>query len=64
MTNPAYIRVVLRYLAGYLVLKGLLPQEIADMIEQDPELAGAVGALIAVAVEGAYALAKRAGWRT
>lgn len=62
--DPTYIRIALRYLAGYLVLKGLLPQDIATMIEQDPELAGAVGALIAVAVEGAYALARRWGWRT
>jgi len=62
--NPTYIRILMRYLAGYLVLKGILPQDIADMIEQDPELAGAVGALIAVAVEGAYALARKMGWRT
>lgn len=54
----------MRYLAGYLVLKGILPQEIADTIEQDPELAGAIGALIAVAVEGVYALARRLNWRT
>lgn len=64
MTNPAYIRVILRYLAGYLLLKGLLPKEIVDMIEQDPELAGAIGALIAILVEGAYAFARRMGWRT
>jgi hypothetical protein len=62
--NPTYVRIALRYLAGYLVLKGLLPQEIATMIENDPELAGAVGALIAIAVEGAYAFARRMGWRT
>lgn len=59
-----YTRIILRYLAGYLVLKGIIPQDVADMIEQDPELAGAVGALIALAVEGAYAFAKRMGWRT
>lgn len=62
--NPVYLRLALRYVAGYLVFKGILPQEIADMIEQDPELAGAIGALIAVAVEGAYAIAKKLGWRT
>ena len=62
--NPTYVRIILRYLAGYLVLKGIIPQDVADMIEQDPELAGAVGALIALAVEGAYAFAKRMGWRT
>jgi hypothetical protein len=62
--NPTYVRIALRYLAGYLVLKGILPQDIATMIEQDPELAGAVGALIAIGVEGVYAFAKRMGWRT
>lgn len=62
--NPTYVRIGLRYLAGYLVLKGLLPHEIAATIENDPELAGAVGALIAVCVEGAYAFARRMGWRT
>lgn len=62
--NPIYVRIALRYLAGYLVLKGILPQEISTVIENDPELAGAIGALIAIAVEGAYAFAKRMGWRT
>lgn len=62
--NPVYLRLALRYVAGYLVLKGILPQEIATAIEQDPELAGAIGALITVCVEGAYALARRMGWRT
>lgn len=64
MIDPTYIRIGMRYLAGYLVLKGVLPQEIATMIEQDPELAGAIGAVIAVLVEGAYALAKKMKWRT
>lgn len=62
--NPTYVRIGLRYLSGYLVLKGILPQEISTTIENDPELAGAIGALIAVVVEGAYAFAKRMGWRT
>lgn len=62
--NPTYVRIGLRYLAGYLVLKGVLPQEIATAIEQDPELAGAIGALIMVCVEGFYALARKMGWRT
>lgn len=62
--NPSYIRIALRYIAGYLVLKGILPDDVADMIAHDPELAAAIGALIAAAVEGAYAFAKRMGWRT
>lgn len=61
--SPA-IRIALRYLAGYLLLKQIVPQDIADMIANDPELAGLIGALIAVCVEGAYAFAKKLGWRT
>lgn len=62
--NPAFIRIGLRYLAGYLVLKGIIPEDVADMIAHDPELAVAVGALIAAVVEGAYGMAKKLGWRT
>lgn len=62
--NPAVLRIVLRYLAGYLVLKGIVPQDIADMIAQDPELAAAIGIAIGALVEGAYGLAKKWGWRT
>lgn len=62
--NPAYVRVGLRYLAGYLVLKGVLPEEIARIIEEDPELAAAVGVGIAAVVEWLYAKAKKLGWRT
>ena len=62
--NPAFIRIGLRYLAGYLVLKGIVPEDVADMIAHDPELAVAVGALIAAMVEGAYGLARKMGWRT
>jgi len=56
-------RIGLRYLAGYLVLKAIIPQDVADMIANDPELAGAVGAAIAAAVEGMYALAQKYGWK-
>lgn len=55
-------RIGLRYLAGYLLLKGLLPQDVTDMIANDPELAGAIGGVIAVCVEGAYAFARKLGW--
>jgi len=63
MTGPL-IRIALRYLAGYLVLKGLIPQEVADMIANDPELAMVIGVALAAAVEGAYTLARRFGWAT
>lgn len=62
--NPAFLRIALRYLAGYLVLKGIVPEDMADIIAHDPELAAAIGVAIGAAVEGAYAFAKRMGWRT
>lgn len=62
--NPAYSRIALRYLAGYLVLKGLIPEDLAKVIEQDKELAAAVGVGIAAAVEWIYAKAQKFGWRT
>lgn len=64
MTVAVLSRIALRYISGYLVFKGLVPQEIADMIANDPELAAALGVAIMVVAEGAYALAKRLGWST
>lgn len=57
-----YIRIALRYIAGYLVLKGLIPADLAEMIVNDPEIAAAIGLIIAALVETAYALARRLGW--
>lgn len=59
-----FIRIALRYIAGYLVFRGVLPEDIADMIASDPEIALLLGGALAGAVEGMYALAKRLGWRT
>lgn len=60
-TGPI-IRIGLRYIAGYLVFKAVLPKEIGDTLANDPELVGIIGAGIAVAVETVYALAKKFGW--
>lgn len=57
-------RIIPRYVAGYLLLKQIIPQEIADMIARDPDIALAVGAAMSAAAEGAYVLAKRLGWTT
>jgi predicted Kef-type K+ transport protein len=57
-----YIRIALRYIAGYLVLKGVLPADLAEMIANDPEISAMIGLLIAGVVEGAYTLARRFGW--
>jgi hypothetical protein len=59
-----YIRIGLRYIAGYLVIKGLMPQDMAETLANDPEVVAMIGIVIAAAVEGAYALAKRWGWTT
>lgn len=64
MNSSVTARILLRYLAGYLILKGVLPEDIARMIENDPEIAAVIGALIAAGVESLYAVAKRLGWRT
>ena len=62
--NPTIIRIGLRYVAGYLVFKAVMPPEIAAMLNDDPEIVGIIGAGVAAVVEGAYALAKKFGWRT
>jgi len=57
-----YIRIGLRYVAGYLVFKNIIPKDIADILASDPEVVALIGGGIAFAVEGAYALARRFGW--
>lgn len=64
----AWTRIFLRYLAAFLVAKGLIPSDVADTVSGDPEIAVAVEALIGMAlgaaVEGWYVLSKRMGWQT
>jgi len=61
-------RILLRYIAGALVLKGLLPDELGNTIVTDPDIISIteviVGAAIGAAVEGWYSIAKRMGWST
>lgn len=61
-TGPI-IRIGLRYVAGYLVFKAVLPKEMGDMLANDPELVGVIGAGIALAVEAVYVMAKKWGWK-
>lgn len=56
-------RIALRYLAGFLLLKGIIPQELADQIAADPDLLALLGAGLTIAVEGFYFAAKKLGWR-
>ena len=55
-------RIIARYLAGALVLYGLLDHPEARAME--PDLALLIGAGIGGLTEGVYALAKRFGWAT
>jgi len=57
-----YIRIGLRYVSGYLVFKAILPEDLADMLANDPMIVAAIGGGIAVATEWAYALARKFGW--
>ena len=63
-----FIRISLRYLAGFLIAKGLLDSSTGSMLAEDPELVSAielaVGAILIALSEGWYWLAKRLGWRT
>lgn len=59
MTSLApFVRIVLRYLAGYLIARGLLdPASASDFV--DPEL---VGAIVMAANEAWYFAARKWGW--
>jgi hypothetical protein len=57
-----FARILLRYLVGYLIAKGL-PEDVVHMIATDPETVAMieVGAGAAI-IEGWYGLARRFGW--
>ncbi|HWL31217.1 MAG TPA: hypothetical protein VNQ50_03710 [Xanthobacteraceae bacterium] len=57
-------RILVRYIAGYLALRAIMPQSVADMIANDPDVAAVVGFVLMALVEGVYGLAKHHGWRT
>lgn len=57
-------RILLRYAAAALVTAGLLDSDIALQIGADPDLLMLLGMAIGLAVEMAYAAAKRLGWAT
>jgi hypothetical protein len=68
------IRIALRYVAGFLVAKGV-DQATANMVATDPDFLALVtsvateaftlaGAAIVVATEWAYARARKWGWAT
>lgn len=60
-----FIRIALRYLAGYLIARGWLAQDDTGIFD-DPDLVAAISyggaALCALAGEGWYWMARRLGW--
>ncbi|GGF56832.1 hypothetical protein GCM10007301_15660 [Azorhizobium oxalatiphilum] len=66
--SGAILRVLLRYLAGILVARGLVSAADADTLTTDPDVMIIVetgaGILIGGATEAWYYLAKRFGWPT
>lgn len=64
----AYIRILLRYAVGALVLKGIIGTDLGGLIAGDPNVIAlievGVGAATAAVVERYYVLAKKHGWPT
>jgi hypothetical protein len=57
-------RIVLRYAAGALIAAGYLDPHMGRELGADPDLVMLLGAALGLAVEGAYAVAKKLGWTT
>lgn len=62
------IRILLRYLAMFLVAKGFFSPELGDLFASDPDILSiaqvVVGLVAGLVAEGWYVIAKRFGWRT
>lgn len=60
------IRIALRYLAGALVIKGLIPEAMGSQIAADPDILNvlevASGVAFGAVAEGWYWLARKFGW--
>ena len=63
-----YVRIFLRYAAGFLIAKGILSQDLGDALAGDPDIIAAAETLagfgVAVATEWYYRAAKKFGWPT
>jgi len=66
--NGAIARIIIRYVAGALIARGLFSPADGDFINANPDIeeimTAAVGAAIMAGTEVFYYLAKRWGWRT
>lgn len=60
------IRIALRYIAGALVFKGVIPDELGNSLIDDPQVIHVVSTIAGVAItmitEGWYILARKFGW--
>jgi hypothetical protein len=54
-----WARILLRYGIGYIA-----GSELGDQLAMDPDAVLVLSLALGAAVEGAYALAKRKGWKT
>lgn len=63
-----FARILLRYLSGFLVFKGLFSPEMGGMLAADPDVLMwaqlGLGLLAGFAAELWYKLAKKFGWAT
>lgn len=61
-----FVRIFLRWLAGFLIAKGIFSESDASMIATDPELAAMIevglGMALGAISEAWYFLARKFGW--
>ena len=66
--SGAVARILLRYGAGVLIARGLLPDEFGHDLVNDPDVQNVVSTALGLGLagvsEGWYWLAKRFGWTT
>ena len=66
--SAVFVRIFLRWVAGFLVAKGLFAPDDAQMFTADPEierlLLAGIGAVAGFIAEAWYFIAKRLGWST
>lgn len=63
-----FIRILLRYIAGYLVLHGFFSQDDASTFMSDPDIAAVLemgaGVCLGYVVEQWTVFARKMGWKT
>ncbi len=55
-------RIVLRYLAGFLVAYGVITPDIGQILITDPDIIAIVGVVLGAIVESFYVIARKYGW--